>query len=625
MDSLSEPRDENLEQDDLEEEIEEEEEKPKIGMRPTRMANIKSKVKPIPPASSFFIFSETNKFRVFCHHICTHSKWCNFILGCIVASSVTLACEDPVVSKSYRNLVLKYMEYFFTTVFTIELLLKLVSYGFILHKGSFCRSLFNILDALVVTFALMSFAIDNEKMGVVKILRVLRVLRPLRAINRAKGLKRVLQCVIVAIKTIYNIMLVTFLLEFMFAVIGVQLFKGTFYACTDPTKLTEVECQGEFIDIDSDDRASIEPRKWKNNEFNFDDVSKGMLTLFTVATFEGWPNLLIKGIDSVSEDHGPIQMARPFVAVFFITYIIVIAFFMVNIFVGFVIVTFQKEGEQEYKNCELDKNQRKCIEFALKARAQRRYIPKDKMQHKIWWIVTSQPFEYFIFILILLNTITLAMKYDDSPKEYQFVLDVLNMVFTGAFALEFILKLFAFRIKNYFGDPWNTIDFIIVVGSIVDITIGKILPDQNIISISFFRLFRVMRLVKLLSRGEGIRTLLWTFIKSFQALPYVFLLIVMLFFVYAVVGMQLMGKIATDNEDSTINHNNNFQTFPAALMVLFRSATGESWQDIMMSCSDKPTVKCDKNSDDADKLCGSSLIAMSFFISFYIICSFLAS
>ncbi|XP_065435668.1 voltage-dependent L-type calcium channel subunit alpha-1S-like isoform X2 [Chrysemys picta bellii] len=52
-----------------------------------------------------------------------------------------------------------------------------------------------------------------------------------------------------------------------------------------------------------------------------------------------------------------------------------------------------------------------------------------------------------------------------------------------------------------------------------------------------------MRLVKLLSRGEGVRTLLWTFIKSFQALPYVALLIVMLFFIYAVIGMQ--GKNQT--------------------------------------------------------------------------------
>ena len=53
-------------------------------------------------------------------------------------------------------------------------------------------------------------------------------------------------------------------------------------------------------------------------------------------------------------------------------------------------------------------------------------------------------------------------------------------------------------------------------------------PDQSsFMSISFFRLFRVMRLVKLLSRGEGIRTLLWTFIKSFQVFPFrIFLIII---------------------------------------------------------------------------------------------------
>ena len=64
------------------------------------------------------------------------------------------------------------------------------------------------------------------------------------------------------------------------------------------------------------------------------------------------------------------------------------------------------------------------------------------------------------------------------------------------------------------------------------------------ISVSFFRLFRVMRLVKLLSKGEGIRTLLWTFIKSFQALPWVALLIILIFFIYGVVGMQVSPVLA---------------------------------------------------------------------------------
>ena len=112
------------------------------------------------------------------------------------------------------------------------------------------------------------------------------------------------------------------------------------------------------------------------------------------------------------------------------------------------------------------------------------------------------------------------------------------------------------------------------------------------ISVSFFRLFRVMRLVKLLSKGEGIRTLLWTFIKSFQALPWVAVLIALVFFIYGVVGMQIFGRIALD-DDTNIHRNNNFQSFGWAMLLLFRCSTGEAWQEIMLSCIKHPDVQCD--------------------------------
>lgn len=127
--------------------------------------------------------------------------------------------------------------------------------------------------------------------------------------------------------------------------------------------------------------------------------------------------------------------------------------------------------------------------------------------------------------------------------------------------------------QNYFGDAWNGFDFIIVLGSIIDIVYGVFNDGhKGFVRVNFFRLFRAMRLIKLLARGEGIRTLLWTFVKSFQALPYVALLIVMLFFIYAVIGMQIFGKIGLDNADgeSQISRNNNFQSFPQAVLVLFR-------------------------------------------------------
>ena len=69
-----------------------------------------------------------------------------------------------------------------------------------------------------------------------------------------------------------------------------------------------------------------------------------MLNLFVVQTFEGWPQILYTSIDSFAEDEGPVFGARKYVFVFYMIYIIILAFFMINIFVGFVIVTFQRQA-----------------------------------------------------------------------------------------------------------------------------------------------------------------------------------------------------------------------------------------------------------------------------------------
>ncbi|XP_058629120.1 voltage-dependent L-type calcium channel subunit alpha-1C isoform X5 [Onychostoma macrolepis] len=655
------------------EEDDEEPEMP-VGPRPRPLSDIqlKEKAVPMPEAKAFFIFSPSNKFRVLCHKIVNHNIFTNLILFFILLSSISLAAEDPVNNDSFRNQILGYADYVFTGIFTIEIILKMTAYGAFLHKGSFCRNYFNILDLVVVSVSLISSGIQSSAINVVKILRVLRVLRPLRAINRAKGLKHVVQCVFVAIRTIGNIVIVTTLLQFMFACIGVQLFKGKFFYCTDTSKQTQAECRGSYIlykdgNVGKPEKAQ---RSWENSDFNFDDVLQGMMALFAVSTFEGWPGLLYRAIDSHAEDIGPIYNYRVIISIFFIIYIIIIAFFMMNIFVGFVIVTFQEQGEQEYKNCELDKNQRQCVEYALKARPLRRYIPKNPYQYKVWYVVNSTYFEYLMFTLILLNTICLAMQHHGQSQSFSKAMNILNMLFTGLFTVEMILKLIAFKPRGYFSDPWNVFDFLIVIGSIIDVILSEInhyfvdawntfdalivvgsvvdiaitevnpadpsssppssvvrpmglqnTEDNARISITFFRLFRVMRLVKLLSRGEGIRTLLWTFIKSFQALPYVALLIVMLFFIYAVIGMQMFGKIAL-RDHSQINRNNNFQTFPQAVLLLFRCATGEAWQEIMLACS--PNRPCEKGTEvgHSSEDCGSHF-AIIYFVSFYMLCAFL--
>ncbi|XP_008407931.1 calcium channel, voltage-dependent, L type, alpha 1D subunit, a isoform X10 [Poecilia reticulata] len=628
-DKKEDEKDEKEEEEEDNDENGGDEEDPEVpsGPRPV-IADLvkKEKIIPIPEGSAFFIFSNTNPVRVFCHQLINHHIFTNLILVFIMLSSVSLAAEDPIRNFSARNIILGYFDYAFTAIFTVEIVLKMTTYGAFLHKGAFCRNYFNLLDLLVVGVSLVSFGIQSSAISVVKILRVLRVLRPLRAINRAKGLKHVVQCVFVAIRTIGNIMIVTTLLQFMFACIGVQLFKGKFYRCTDEAKSSPEECKGTYILYKDGDvnQPTMHRRVWHNSDFNFDNVLMAMMALFTVSTFEGWPALLYKAIDSNRENLGPIYNYRVEISIFFIIYIIIIAFFMMNIFVGFVIVTFQEQGEKEYKNCELDKNQRQCVEYALKARPLRRYIPKNPYQYKFWYVVNSTGFEYIMFVLIMLNTLCLAVQHYGQSALFNYVMDILNMVFTAVFTVEMVLKLIAFKPRHYFADAWNTFDALIVVGSVVDIAITEVnnTEDSARISITFFRLFRVMRLVKLLSRGEGIRTLLWTFIKSFQALPYVALLIAMLFFIYAVIGMQVFGKIAMV-DGTQINRNNNFQTFPQAVLLLFRCATGEAWQEIMLACM--PGKLCDPESDynpGEEMTCGSGF-AIIYFITFYMLCAFL--
>ncbi|XP_043669169.1 voltage-dependent calcium channel type A subunit alpha-1 isoform X22 [Vespula pensylvanica] len=599
--------------------------------------------KPMLPYSSMFILSPTNPVRRAAHWVVNLRYFDFFIMVVISLSSIALAAEDPVWEHSPRNEILNYFDYAFTGVFTIEMILKIIDLGVILHPGSYLREFWNIMDAVVVICAAVSFAFDmtgssaGQNLSTIKSLRVLRVLRPLKTIKRVPKLKAVFDCVVNSLKNVINILIVYILFQFIFAVIAVQLFNGKFFHCSDESKYTKKDCQGQYF-VYEEGVMLPEPKKreWTSQCFHYDNVMAAMLTLFAVQTGEGWPQILQHSMAATYEDQGPIQNFRIEMSIFYIVYFIVFPFFFVNIFVALIIITFQEQGEAELQDGEIDKNQKSCIDFTIQARPLERYMPKklNGVKYKIWRIVVSTPFEYFIMILIVLNTLLLMMKFHRQSEAYKNTLKYMNMCFTGMFTVECILKIAAFGVRNFFKDSWNTFDFITVIGSIVDALViefgerfssvpsGGQLSEkkENFINVGFLRLFRAARLIKLLRQGYTIRILLWTFVQSFKALPYVCLLIAMLFFIYAIIGMQVFGNIEL-GADSSINKHNNFQSFIQGLMLLFRCATGEAWPNIMLACiKGRPCdVKAGKQEPGG---CGSN-IAYAYFVSFIFFCSFL--
>ncbi|KAJ6647412.1 Voltage-dependent calcium channel type A subunit alpha-1, partial [Pseudolycoriella hygida] len=569
--------------------------------------------------------------------------------------------EDPVDENAKLNIILNQIDYGFTAVFAVEMVLKVIDLGIILHPKSYLRDIWNIMDSVVVICAIVSMILNqvtggkegeksamSQNLQTMKSLRVLRVLRPLKTIKRVPKLKAVFDCVVNSLKNVVNILVVYLLFNFIFAVIGVKLFNGKFYYCTDESKKNAVDCHGFYFSYGDGLLPSAEERKWKVQSFHYDNVLTAMLTLFVVQSTEGWPVVLKASMDAYQKDKASVPNYRIEMSIYYIVYFIVFPFFFVNIFVALIIVTFQEQGEAELEDGGVDKNQKSCIDFAINARPTERYIPENResFQYKVWNFVVSPPVENFIMTLIVLNTVLLMMKFHGQTETYEKVMQYINMVFTGMFSIETILKIVGFRFKKFFQDPWNVFDFVTVVGSLTEAGFSlmakpkaydpnsefarlnpyagwfdkqKITDGDKGLNVGFLRLFRAARLIKLMRQGATIRVLLWTFVQSFKALPYVCLLIAMLFFIYAIVGMQVFGNIQID-PDTSITRHNNFQEFGKALMLLFRSSTGEAWPNIMLDCMQGSN--CEEKSNKPEGSCGSPF-SIAYFVSFIFFCSFL--
>lgn len=207
-------------------------------------------------------------------------------------------------------------------------------------------------------------------------------------------------------------------------------------------------------------------------------------------------------------------------------------------------------------------------------------------------------------------------------KSYTSMLTALNLSFTILFCIEAILKLVAYRL-NYFKDLWNLFDLFVILGSCADLIIYFQSEDLPSIDTSMFRLCRAGRIIKLLRKGESIRIMLWTFLQSFKALPYVTFMLLLLFYIYAIIGMQMFGKIKLGELNSSeIHEYNNFRGLIQAVQVLFRSSTGEGWNNLMYECYSH--AECDPAIAlfEGEK-CGNTAFAMIYFITFIFFCMFL--
>jgi hypothetical protein len=189
-------------------------------------------------------------------------------------------------------------------------------------------------------------------------------------------------------------------------------------------------------------------------------------------------------------------------------------------------------------------------------------VPKKKCLMILHTIVTSTAFDIFIMACIVLNMVQMGLTFEGESTTYTNALQIINYFFTAIFIIEAIMKLTAFGI-SYFQSSWNVFDFIVVLGSLIDI----ILSNMNASQLTFLRVgpqlvrvlrvLRVSRLLRLINKYPGLQALIKTIMFSLPSLLSVFLLLMLIFFIFAILGVFIFNKVKSgDVIDDYVNFNN---------------------------------------------------------------------
>uniref|UniRef100_A0A674GMP9 Sodium channel protein n=1 Tax=Taeniopygia guttata TaxID=59729 RepID=A0A674GMP9_TAEGU len=389
------------------------------------------------------------------------------------------------------------------------------------------------------------------------------------------------------------------------------------------------KCPEEFICV----KAGKNPNYGYTS---FDTFSWAFLSLFRLMTQDYWENLYQLTLRAVGKSY----------MIFFVVVIFLGSFYLINLILAVVAMAYeeqnqativeaeqreadfklkleqlrkQQEEAQVYSNknlglsvflCMLFVKTKPVIKFTyLKisipffnipckySRLQKCPPCWDKFAHTflIWeccepWLKVKSVVEFIVMdpfvdlavtVCIVLNTLFMAMEHYPMTRHFDAVLSVGNLVFTGIFAAEMVLKIIAMHPFNYFQVGWNIFDSFIVTLSLAELFLS------NVEGLSVLRSFRLLRVFKLAKSWPTLNMLIKIIGNSVGALGNLTLVLAIIVFIFAVVGMQLFGKsykecvckISSDCELPRWHMHDFFHSF----LIVFRVLCGE-WIETMWDC-----------------------------------------
>lgn len=232
--------------------------------------------------------------------------------------------------------------------------------------------------------------------------------------------------------------------------------------------------------------------------------------------------------------------------------------FILNLFVGVVIDTFNKEKDKLSHNNHLTKLQHEYLEVLQRCYStspERRYQKTGNPARDFCRdLALSDRFNNFIMICIILNTICLSITWFGEPELLTIIMEQINIAFTIVYTVEMVIKLIAFK-RLYFKDNWNIFDFIIVIFAWIGF-FAAIVFNINVGALTtVVRAFRILRVLKLIRKAKNLQKILDTFLLAIPELANVGALLFLFLFLFAVLGVFLFAEVRLQEN---LNSHANF-------------------------------------------------------------------
>ncbi|KAI9143076.1 Ion transport protein-domain-containing protein [Paraphysoderma sedebokerense] len=530
----------------------------------------------------------------------------------ILASCIALALEGPIPERNPP--ILATLDIFFAVAFSVELLLRMFSFNLLSGEHAFLRSLWNWLDIVVV--AISWITLSSANVPGLKSYRVLRIIRISKVVNLSRRLRIVTIAIFKTIPTLQTIIVPFMMFLFMAAVLGLNLFVGLGWQCNDDSVAGKADCTGSFVNPTT---GQAEARRWLPYRFYYDDIFQSLLSVLVISFQEGWPDDMHRYMDVNGLNNQPRRDATVWSSLFFAGVQFIGASFFMAVVTGTIFDTLKHHQEKLLGLKVLTDEQRDRL-------ANLRFLfllyppvppcrPNSEFHRKVQHLVQTDRFRRFFIGIVAINFAFMTIDHSGAPLTLKQVLDISQYVFTGIYLLEVILVFYGVGRRAFFADNWNVLNLLIVMVAIADL-IAQFASAANI-----FVILRIVRVFRLFRNAKGLNALALSVAVNFGQLLNVIFLIVVICFIYAVLGVQYFGKIKfVDGLSSEIN----FTDFPSAFLTVYVSTTGENWPGIMSNCMIQPP-DCDLASDN----CGAVwapiyFISLQLLVNWILLNSFIA-